>query len=85
VTSDESAAHLFSFRITNLSPDHFSSTAHTFTSTKPNGKAASRMVSSVISVGRFAAFLYHETQSPAVGLIDDLKLARDKKARRESL
>src|SRR5687767_2746435 len=52
----------FSFRITNFSPDHFSSTAHTFTSTSPRGKAASRTVSSVISVGSFADFLYQETQ-----------------------
>src|SRR5438876_914698 len=31
-------------------------------STRPSGNAASRTVSSVISVGNFAAFLYHETQ-----------------------
>src|SRR6266851_7256626 len=52
----------FSLRITSFRPDHFSSTAQTLISTRPSGKAASRTVSSVISVGNFAAFLYQETQ-----------------------
>src|SRR5688572_11331102 len=44
------------FRITNFRPDQVSSTAQTFTSTKPSGSASSRIVSSVISVSTFAAF-----------------------------
>ena len=52
----------FRRRMTSFSRDHFSSTAHTLMSTRPSGNATSRTTSSVISVGSFAAFLYHETQ-----------------------
>ena len=68
--------HRSSFRITSLSPDQVSVTAQTLMSTKPSGRASSRTVSSVMSVGIFADFLGHETQTAAVGL--DLLAKRDK-------
>ncbi len=46
-----------SLRTTSFSPDQVSSTAQTLVSTKPNGSASSRMVSSVMSVRTFAACL----------------------------
>src|SRR5437867_921153 len=52
----------FSRRIINFNPDHVSSTAQTFMSTNPSGKAISRTTSSVISVGTLADFFGHETQ-----------------------
>lgn len=52
-------------RTTSLRPDQVASTAQTFTSTKPSGKATSRTVSSVMSVATFAAFLGQETQTTA--------------------
>ena len=48
--------------MTSLSPDHVSSTAHTFTSTKPSGSATSRIVSSVTSDAIPDDFFGHETQ-----------------------
>ena len=39
-----------------MRPDHVSSTAQTFTSTSPSGRATSRIVSSVMSVGTLLAF-----------------------------
>src|SRR4030065_60728 len=51
-----------SFLITSFRPDHTSSTAHTFTSTRPKGSASFLMVSSVMSVGTLADFFGHETQ-----------------------
>src|SRR4051812_41043000 len=45
-----------SFLITSFSPDQTSSTEQTFTSTKCIGSATSRITSSVMSVGTFAAF-----------------------------
>ena len=65
----------FSRRMTNFRPDHFSSTAQTFISTSPSGKATSRTVSSVISVGSFAAFLYQETQIAPSCLMSFLNLS----------
>src|SRR6266516_2607650 len=52
----------FSRRIINFNPDHVSSTAQTFVSTNPSGKATSRTTSSVMSVGILADFFGHETQ-----------------------
>ena len=49
-----------SFRTTNFKPDHTSVAAHSFMSTKPSGKAVSRIVSSVMSVGTFEDFFGHE-------------------------
>src|SRR5687768_10170420 len=49
-------------RKTSLSPDQISSTAQTLTSTRPNGSATSRIVSSVMSVATFEAFLGQLTQ-----------------------
>ena len=46
--------------MTSLRPDQTSSTAATFTSTRPIGKTMSRIVSSVMSVGRLAAFFGQE-------------------------
>ena len=51
------AAHLFSRRIISLRPDQISSTAQTLTSTRPIGRATSRITSSVMSVGTLEAFL----------------------------
>ena len=48
--------------MTSLSPDHVSSTAHTFTSTNPIGSATSRIVSSVTSDRIPDDFFGHETQ-----------------------
>src|SRR2546430_13466236 len=53
----------FCRRIINFNPDQVSSTAHTFTSTNPSGRATARMTSSVTSVGTPADFFGHETQS----------------------
>src|SRR5436190_21854455 len=61
----------FSRRIMSFSPDHVSSTAHTFTSTKPSGKATSRITSSVMSVRTFAAFFGHETHTTPVSCTVD--------------
>src|SRR6185312_9351105 len=61
------AFHRSAFLITNLSPDHLSSTAQTFTSTRSVLSARARIKSSVTSVGILAAFLYHDTQiAPSV-------------------
>src|SRR5262249_16825552 len=57
-----------SFRTTSFSPDQTSVTAHTLMSTKPSGRATSRTVSSVMSVGTFAAFFGQDTHTTAVGL-----------------
>jgi hypothetical protein len=54
-------------RTTSLSPDHVSSIAQTFTSTKPSGSATSRTMSSVISDGTFEDFFGHDTQTVAFG------------------
>jgi len=54
-----------SFRTTSFSPDHTSSTAHTFTSTSPSGSATSRTTSSVTSVATFDAFFGHDTHTTA--------------------
>jgi hypothetical protein len=51
--------------MTSLSPDQVSSTAQTFTSTSPSGKAISRITSSVTSVGFLDAFFGQETQTAA--------------------
>ena len=51
--------------MTSLRPDHTSSTAQTLMSTRPMGNAMARIVSSVMSVGAFEAFLGHETQIAA--------------------
>jgi hypothetical protein len=48
--------------MTNFKPDQTSLIAQTLMSTKPSGKANSRMVLSVISVGTFDVFFGHETQ-----------------------
>jgi hypothetical protein len=60
-------SHLFDFRfsrrIINFNPDQISSTAQTFTSTKPSGNAISRMTSSVTSVETPEDFFGHETQT----------------------
>src|SRR5437879_5720273 len=50
-------------RITSFRADQISSTAHTFVSTNPSGKATSRITSSVTSVGIAADFFGQETQS----------------------
>jgi hypothetical protein len=50
-----------------LSPDHVSSIAQTFTSTKPSGSESSRTTSSVISDGTFDDFFGHDTQTVAFG------------------
>ena len=47
----------FSRRIISFNPDHVSSTAQTFTSTKPSGNATSRITSSVTSVADAGRFL----------------------------
>lgn len=54
------------FRETILSPLHNSLTAQTLMSTQPVGNTISLMLSSVISVGIFADFLYHEIQITVV-------------------
>lgn len=54
----------YSFR-----PDQISSTAQTFTSTKPKSRAISRMVSWVISVGTLAAFFGHDAQTKPICVI----------------
>ena len=59
--SASSKDHRNSFRMTSFKPDQISLTAQTFMSTNPRGKANSRMVSSVISVGTFEAFFGHDT------------------------
>src|ERR1700687_5895913 len=61
--------HLFSSRMTNRSPDHVSSIAHTLLSTRPVGRATNRMKSAVISVGTFDAFFGQATQNPAAGVM----------------
>src|ERR1044071_5874080 len=50
-------------RMTSFSPDQTSHTAHTLTSTKPSGRASSRIVSSVMSVSTLAAFFGPDTQT----------------------
>ena len=59
-------------------------TAQTFTSTRPNGRATSRMTSSVISVGTFAVRFGQETQIIASGLSFERQLIkkRSRSARR---
>src|SRR5229473_1510852 len=61
--------HLFSSRMTNRSPDHVSSIAHTLLSTRPVGRATNRITSSVISVGTFDDFFGQATQNPAAGVM----------------
>jgi len=55
--------------MTNFKPDQTSFTAQTFTSTKPNGKASSRITSPVISVGSLEAFFGQETHTTASDLM----------------
>ena len=55
-------AVLFSLRMTNFKPDQTLSTAQTLMSTRPIGKATSRMVSSVMSVGTLEDLFGQETQ-----------------------
>src|ERR1700724_1053684 len=59
--------HLFDFRfsrrIINFNPDQVSSTAQTFMSTNPSGKAIARITSSVTSVEIPEDFFGHETQT----------------------
>lgn len=55
-------------RKTNLSPDHTSSTAQTFTSTKPADKPKSRIIFSSKSVGTLEDFLGQETHNIPVFL-----------------
>src|SRR5258708_1223290 len=64
-SSTSSWAHRSSFRNTSFRPDQTSVTAHTLMSTKPRGSATSRIVSSVMSVGTFAAFFGQDTQIDA--------------------
>jgi hypothetical protein len=60
-----SGIHRSSFRNTSLRPDQMSLTAHTLMSTKQRGSATWRIVSSVMSVGTFAAFFGQDTQIDA--------------------
>ncbi len=55
--------------MTSFRPDHTSSTAQTFTSTTPSGSATPRTVSSVTSVGTFAARVGQDTQIAAAGVM----------------
>ncbi len=50
----------FSRRTINFRPDQVSSTAQTYVSTNPSGKATARITSSVISVETLAAFFGQE-------------------------
>jgi hypothetical protein len=59
-------SYLSVLRLTIFNPLQISLTAQTFTSTHPVGKTIPRIVSSVISVGIFADFLYQEIQIMAV-------------------
>ncbi|HEY7170031.1 MAG TPA: hypothetical protein VH417_04235 [Vicinamibacterales bacterium] len=61
--------------ITSFNPDQVSSTAHTFTSTKPSGSAISRIRSSVTVVTTPEAFFGHDTQTAASGRIVDTRRA----------
>src|SRR5262245_18355915 len=54
--------------MTSFSPEQTSVTAHTLMSTKPRGRAISRTVSSVMSVGTLADFFGHDTQTTPVAL-----------------
>ena len=56
-------------RIINFNPDHTSSTAQTFTSTRPIGSARSRIVSSVILLVTPELFFGQETQITPPGTI----------------
>src|SRR5579871_6042677 len=58
-----------SFRITNFNPDHTSSTAQTFMSTKPVGRTNSRITLSVRSLATPEVFLGHEIHTTASGAI----------------
>ena len=60
----------FSRRTINFNPDQVSSTAQTFTSTKPSGNATSRITSSVTSVATPEDFFGHETQRTPVSAIN---------------
>src|ERR1700682_6503082 len=53
----------FSRRIINFNPDQVLSTAHTFVSTNPSGKATSRITSSVTSVETPADFFGQDTHT----------------------
>src|SRR5207244_9041961 len=64
----------FSRRIINFNPDQVSSTAQTFLSTNPSGKAISRTTSSVMSVGTLADFFGHETQIVPLSAIFSRKI-----------
>src|SRR5258705_3789319 len=55
--------------MTSFRPDQTSLIAHTFTSTRPIGRANARTVSSVISVGTFEVRFGHDTQIVAVSRI----------------
>jgi len=55
--------------MTSFNPDHTSSTAHTFMSTRPSGRARSRTTSSVMSVATPELLLGHETQIIPSGAI----------------
>ena len=57
----------FLSRRTSLSPDHTSSTAATFTSTRPVGRAIARTTSSVMSVATPDDFLGHEIHRAPAG------------------
>src|SRR5215207_3371620 len=56
-----------SLRIISFNPDHLVSTAQTLTSTRPIGSTTSRIVSSVMSVGTFAAFFGQLTHMAPLG------------------
>ena len=59
--------------ITSFNPDHVASIAHTLISTNPFFKAVALMISSVISVATFDAFLGHDTHIIPLGFISFFK------------
>ncbi len=61
--------------MTSFKPDQTWLTAQTLTSTNPSGKASSRIVSSVMSVGTLAAFFGQDTQITPLDLIELRKLS----------
>src|ERR1700730_5857276 len=70
---ENARSHLFDFRfsrrIINFNPDQVSSTAQTFMSTNPSGRATARITSSVMLVGTPDAFFGQETQTAASSAI----------------
>lgn len=70
------SCRLNSFRITSFSADHVSSTAHTLTSTRPSGNAASRIVSSVISDATPEDRLGQDTQMAPACFMSEQAVAR---------